>query len=111
MQAITNRPAGHYEEASPGNLAEIFKGLVSHMSEQTSKQMAETVKAFRVATLEDKDANKFAKLAFGGWDFKMFDGSSVEAAKDARAWRAFAIRVGLVGQFRYRYPEALLNDA
>ena len=35
---------------------------------------------------EDKDANKFAKLAFGGWDFKMFDGSSVEAAKEQAAF-------------------------
>ena len=27
------------------------------------------------------EANKFSKLAFGGWDMKMFDASSVEDAK------------------------------
>ena len=52
-----------------GNLAEILKGPVSHMAEQTSKQMSETAKAFRVATLEDKDAHKPIHEKGGGKAF------------------------------------------
>ena len=59
--------------------ATLITTAVKKYSEEKANEKMEEVK-------EDKDANKFAKLAFGGWDFKMFDGSSVEAAKEQAAF-------------------------
>jgi chemotaxis protein histidine kinase CheA len=46
---------------------------VKKYSEEKAEEKAEQVYA-------DAEANQFSKLAFGGWDFKMFDKSSIEDA-------------------------------
>lgn len=47
---------------------------VRKYSEEKAEEKKEQVYA-------DEEANKFSKLAFGGWDMKLFDASSVEDAK------------------------------